>query len=94
MSPDQSGRGKLLEFSLNGADCTTGVPHKLPEVVRLVGMPEQPPEDTAACAAEQDNRRIERCRRGGCSQDGDNRTQNGNARSTVDLVRAIQRDTN
>jgi hypothetical protein len=57
------------------------VPDQFAEVVRFVSMAEQPPEYAPPRATEQEGCRIESRR--SCSQDGDNRTQNGDARSTV-----------
>jgi hypothetical protein len=57
------------------------VPYQLAQVVRFISVTEEPSEHTSTRAAEEDGRRVKSKR--GCSQDGDKRTQNGDARSTI-----------
>lgn len=86
---DKTGSGQLLQLPLNSADGTADVPDQLAEVVRLISMAEQPSEYASPRATEQEGCRIESRR--SCSQDGDNRTQNGDARSTVKRELALSR---
>jgi hypothetical protein len=57
------------------------VPHQLTQVVRFVGVAEEPSEHASTGAAKKEDRWVES--QEGCSPDGDKRTQNGYARSTV-----------
>ena len=85
LAPDlaayQASSGQLFQLALNRADCATSVPHQLAQVVRFVGVAEQPPEHASTGAAKKQHRGI--YSKAGCSQDGDKRIQNGYARSTV-----------
>ena len=80
LAAHKTGSGQLLQLPLNSADGTADLPDQFAEVVRFVSMAKQPSEYAAPRATEQEGCRIERR---SCSQDGDNRTQNGDARSTV-----------
>lgn len=60
-----------FQLALNCTDRTTDVPRELPQVVRFVGVAQEPGQYTPPGAAEEDGCRIERC--SGCSQDGDKR---------------------
>ena len=81
LAAHKTGSRQLLQLPLNSADGTADLPDQLAEVVRFVSMAEQPSEYAPPRATEQEGCRIESRR--SCSQDGDNRTQNGDARSTV-----------
>ena len=87
LAAHQAGSREQFELALNRADGAADVPHQFSQVERFVGMTQQPAEYAPPRAAEQDHRRIERSR--SCSQDGDNRIQNGNARSTVNVWLAL-----
>ena len=60
-----------FQLALNRTDRTADVPRELPQVVRLVGVAEEPGKYTPPGAAKEDGSRVERC--WGCSQDGDKR---------------------
>ena len=81
LAAHKTGSGQLLQLPLNSADGTADLPDQFAEVVRFVSMAEQPSEYAPPRATEQEGCRIESRR--SCSQDGDNRTQNGDVRSTV-----------
>ena len=70
-----------FQLALNCADRAADAPHEFPQVVRFIRVTQEPSQDAPPRAAEQDGCGIERRR--SCSQDGDKRIQNGNARSTV-----------
>ena len=91
LAANQTGSREQFELALNRADRAADMPDEFPQVVRFVGVTQEPAEYAAARAAEQDGSGVESRR--GCSQDGDKRTQNGDARSTIrkvgDLGRCI-----
>lgn len=60
-----------FQLALNCTDRTTDVPREFPQVVRFVGVAEEPGEYTPPGAAKEHGGRIER--RWSCSQNGDNR---------------------
>ena len=64
-------RRQQFQLALNCTDRTTDVPRKLSQVVRFVGVAQEPGEYTPPGAAKEDGSRVER--RWGCSQDGDKR---------------------
>ena len=64
-------RRQQFQLALNCPDRTTDVPRQLPQVVRFVGVAQEPGEDTPPGAAKEDGCRVDR--RWGCSQDGDKR---------------------
>ena len=76
-----------FQLALDRADRPADMPHEFSQVERFVGVTQQPTEYAPPGATEQDGCRIERRR--SCSQDGDNRTQNGDARSTVKRLLAF-----
>lgn len=81
LAAHQAGSGQQFELALNRADRAADLPYELAQVVRLVGMTQQPSQYAPPRGAEQNGCRVESRR--SCSQDGNNRIQNGNARSTV-----------
>ena len=85
----KTGSGQLLQLALYGTDSSAGVPDQFTEVVRLVSVTQQPSKHASPRVTEQEGCRIESRR--SCSQDGDNRTQNGDARSTVKRQLAFSR---
>ncbi len=64
-------RRQQFQLALNCTDRTADVPRKLSQVVRFVGVAEEPGEYTPPSAAKEDGSRVER--RWGCSQDGNKR---------------------
>ena len=77
----KTGSGQLLQLALYGADGSAGVPHQFAEVIRFVSVAQQPSKHASPRPAEEERGGVES--HGRCSQDGDKRTQNENARSTV-----------
>jgi hypothetical protein len=68
-----------FQLALSRTDGTPDVSHELPQVVRLVGMTQEPSQYAATRATEQNRSRIESG--WSCPQDGDKRIQNGNGPS-------------
>lgn len=60
-----------FQLTLNCTDGTADLPRELPQVVRFVGVAQEPGEYTPPSAAKEDGCRVDR--RWGCSQDGDKR---------------------
>lgn len=83
LAAHQAGSRQQFELALNRADRAADVPDEFPQVVRFVRVTQEPSQDAPPRATEQDGCRVESRR--SCSQDGDNRIQNGNARSTVNV---------
>ncbi len=64
-------RRQQFQLALNCTDRTTDVPRKLSQVVRFVGVAQEPGEYAPPGAAKEDGCRVDR--RWHCSQDGDKR---------------------
>ena len=58
-APNETRGREQLKFTLDGANGGACLADDLPEIVGLVGMPEQPAEQSAPRAAEQDGRGID-----------------------------------
>ena len=86
---EPSGR-QQLQLTLYCAHGSARVTSDLTQVVRLVRVTEEPPEDTTACAAEQQGRRVDIRDLASCSHDEYKSTQNGNITSIVPRTDRIE----
>ena len=60
-----------FQLALNCTDRATDVPRELPQVVRFIGVAQEPGQYPPPRTAKEDSCRVDR--RWGCSQDGDKR---------------------
>ena len=80
-APQKPCRCQQLQLTLYSPHGSARMTGNLTQVIRLVRVTEEPPEDTPSGAAEQQRRRIDIRDFAGCSHDEYKSTQNGNIRS-------------